>query len=1217
MAAPLVLPDSPPLPAIPSSPSLRRFDTIRPSKTSTSDTGLGIHSQHSPLSSYSTQSSSHASWSPLPPHPASPSTAGPSSSSTRHPSELDLHLLPHPPQPPDLLPFLLPTSPLSPSEKRTLFTSVYLRSASSGNPDTLEWLLSLPHDPLLSSVENAAAQRRFSLTAVQMNNGLVGPGGQARGGGGGGELPDSAPRKWVDLEATDEEGNTALGLCVALGHAEAVRVLVESGVRVNQGDRGALHPSLALLVLGNAVYLTVRVFVLHAIFTPLPPVSPTCWAIVAGWTPLHWAVQNNDIPIASYLLNHRASPLLASHKGLTARDLVKPTKEGSAMREVLQSAWEAAVERERAVRRAESEMNGAGGGVDENGVEGKEKGKGREEGLASPFEGAGGGGGSGRPSSRLSMASLGGGQSLFELRAGQNRGEEKEREAERKRKVQLGMDSAHNLEVDMGVLGLGEGSAVQDSDEPDEEDEEGVRNPFVWDRCLPDQMLVFALTDLPTLFDVIITTIKPVRERKYRVIPANVLFLCARFAQYFGNEELLEELMIGAMERIEGAVHNRPDDMANCAFWLSNCLLLLYYLRKEPHLSFSTSTYQTHLCDLVNEIFVFVIRDAERRIDRVLEAALLEHEALPGFEDVAFEDEWASTRFVKKLTGRAKKGGIRNSTSARSLFSAAAGSAGGSDVSSSSAGVSIGDSPPPRQRHVSASQVPIAEATPRSITALLSSTLFVLQIYEIPPSIVVQAFSQLFYWIACEVFNRLLTQRKYLCRSRAMQIRLNASNLEDWARANRLPTKMVSVHFTPLNQLLQWLQCLSSESSIDGLIGTVQSLHALNPMQLRKAVREYRYEIEESKLDVDCKQYLVQIQKQWERLRMQKKVDGLGAGGGGGGGGGGGRMDAGFGDEVGENGFASPGLGGGGGTDGVEDDASVASAQEDVVRMIDEAFADPASFGSYTPPGGAEALGELLNSRYMLPFAVPTSAEMLVNFNQPDAFGPFANSRLTLPRTNSEGTATPRSSSRLSLGSNSRFSTPASSFSPPVGFGAAATDDSTSIRSFSTEASRPLSLSLSSSSSSTQPRPEGVANPCQEPFRPVLPDDFFAVWDAAKMKSGLPVGPSLAAALLAGVESWEKSPAVGGGAGGGAGGGGWTGWRSYDGAGSGGGVEYIEEEEEEDEGEEGNGGGSVVDHEESREEESGKEGEGEGDVSFGSEEGVVEQTPRPRTGFQP
>ncbi|GAA5856383.1 hypothetical protein JCM8547_008716 [Rhodosporidiobolus lusitaniae] len=1070
----------------------------------------------------------------------SSSRAGPSTSrgGTSTPSKLDLHLLPNPPQPSDLRPYLAPTSPLSSSEKRSLLTATYLRAASSGNADTLEWLLALPSDPSLTSLENAQAARRFSLTAAQMANGLTGLGGEGEKQKK--ELPDDCPRKWVDLEATDEEGNTALGLCVALGHAEAVRVLVESGVRVNQGDR-------------------------------------------VGWTPLHWAVQNDDIPIASYLLNHRASPLIASHKGLTPRDLVKEDS-GSAMKDVLQMAWEAAVERERALRRAqeeeelaeqEEEGEGAAGGSP-NG-----KGKEKEDG--------------GRPSSRLSMASsvaTGGGGGLSAEQREKN--EEKEREKERRRKVQLGMDSASNLEVDMAVLGLEEGRPALEDDDPPS-DEEGVRHPFVWDRCLPDQMLVFALSDLPILFDVIITTIKPVRARKFRVIPANVVFLCARFAHYFGNEEMLEELLIGAMERIEMAVHDRPDDMANCAFWLSNSLLLLYYLRKDPSLATHTSTYQTHLADLINEIFVFVIRDAERRIDRLLESALLEHEALPGFEDVAFEDEWASTRFVKKLTGRGKKAGMKTSTSARSLFAAASGSdgpsldagGGGGGGSSGPGGIGLGrvgsgmgsTPPPPRQRLVSASQIPVAEATPRSITALLSSTLFVLQLYEIPPSIVVQAFSQLFYWIACEVFNRLLTQRKYLCRSRAMQIRLNASNLEDWARSNRLPSKMVSVHFTPLNQLLQWLQCLSSESSIDGLIGTVQSLHALNPLQLRRAVREYRYEVDESRMDEDCAQYLVQIQKQWERLRMQRKVERLAATGGGGAGSPAGGVSPGEGGPAAEGGGPSPlppTSPGEGAATPTEDGGN---AQEDVARMIDEVFSDPASFGSYTPPGGAEALGELLNSRYMLPFAVPTSAEMLVNFAQPDAFGPFAHfshsssSRHPFnPRASSSetGTATPRSASRLSLASNGRLSShPASSFSPSAA--PTISDDASSV--------------LSSSSAVLPGAPPSLHD--REPFTPVLPDDFFAVWDAAKRKAGQPVAPSVSSQLLAGVGSWEESPVVQ-----------WTGeWgRVREGRDG--------EEEEGDEGE----GGSVVDLE---------EGRGGGDESFESEEGLVQDTPKPRSGFQP
>lgn len=81
---------------------------------------------------------------------------------------------------------------------------------------------------------------------------------------------------------------------------------------------------------------------------------------------------------------------------------------------------------------------------------------------------------------------------------------------------------------------------------------------------------------------------------------------------------------------------------------------------------------------------------------------------------------------------------------------------------------------------------------------------------------------------------------------------------------NHLPVQMVQAHFRPLNELLQWLQCLSSESSIDGLIDTMQTLRTLNPVQMRKAAKEYRYEVDEAKMSEECTQYLDQLQKDWE-----------------------------------------------------------------------------------------------------------------------------------------------------------------------------------------------------------------------------------------------------------------------------------------------------------------------------------------------------------------
>ena len=81
-------------------------------------------------------------------------------------------------------------------------------------------------------------------------------------------------------------------------------------------------------------------------------------------------------------------------------------------------------------------------------------------------------------------------------------------------------------------------------------------------------------------------------------------------------------------------------------------------------------------------------------------------------------------------------------------------------------------------QHWSSSPRQSTQMSPRSITTLLSSTLFVLQTYEVHPSIVVQAIAQCFYYVAAELFNRILQAKKLLCRSKALQVRMNLCSLE-------------------------------------------------------------------------------------------------------------------------------------------------------------------------------------------------------------------------------------------------------------------------------------------------------------------------------------------------------------------------------------------------------------------------------------------------------
>lgn len=81
---------------------------------------------------------------------------------------------------------------------------------------------------------------------------------------------------------------------------------------------------------------------------------------------------------------------------------------------------------------------------------------------------------------------------------------------------------------------------------------------FNWNQVRADQMLVIGMQDLAPLLDMLITNVKPVRAPwTARAAPANVIFLCARYACSFGDEELLEELILGAIDRIEGCIYVR------------------------------------------------------------------------------------------------------------------------------------------------------------------------------------------------------------------------------------------------------------------------------------------------------------------------------------------------------------------------------------------------------------------------------------------------------------------------------------------------------------------------------------------------------------------------------------------------------------------------------------------------------------------------------------
>ncbi|KAF9355996.1 hypothetical protein BGX26_005855 [Mortierella sp. AD094] len=443
--------------------------------------------------------------------------------------------------------------------------------------------------------------------------------------------------------------------------------------------------------------------------------------------------------------------------------------------------------------------------------------------------------------------------------------------AENERRYKMAMESANAFEVDMADLSL--------ADQPKLDDE----GEFDWERCLPDQMFVFSSKDIKHIIETTVTTMEPGRSRAHRPIPAYVLFLAARFAHYFSSAELLDELLEAASGAIHSVAKNKPEDMTLTAYWISNTSVLLHFLRKDPGLCVATGFHQLKIEALLLDMIQMVVVDAERRMERILEPAMLDHDTIQGMDEVKFQSDWAFLWRGSMSKGSSKNNSnnnsVRKSTSSLSpnpgSSATFSGSASGSTSNSTSPSprlltrtssqplVPLANRPPsPRQRRIS----------PRTITTMLSSLLFVMQTYDIHPDIINYVITQLLNYISSEVFNRMMSNKKLLSRSKALQTRLNLSILEDWIRVNHMPAKLMD-QFAPLIQLLQLLQVLSLQEDFATWIETLKKLELLNPTQVKRVVNGYRFEVNEPRLNDEITQYVLQVAADTEKMVRRQMMD--------------------------------------------------------------------------------------------------------------------------------------------------------------------------------------------------------------------------------------------------------------------------------------------------------------------------------------------------------
>lgn len=197
---------------------------------------------------------------------------------------------------------------------------------------------------------------------------------------------------------------------------------------------------------------------------------------------------------------------------------------------------------------------------------------------------------------------------------------------------------------------------------------------------------------------------------------------------------------------------------------------------------------------------VFIIRFAERKIDELLDAALLDYSPLSTeFESVQFESEWSFLRSFgsKKKMNNNSNGLVTPSPAGKNGYPST--SSPSSRPSSPTPSVTLptskqGSFASLRQSFARTRGGPAtaplqslfndatSSVTPKGITSFMTALHTFLTLSDINPAIITQFWSQVMYWTACalrgcapylrltliafigETFNRILTRKKYLCR---------------------------------------------------------------------------------------------------------------------------------------------------------------------------------------------------------------------------------------------------------------------------------------------------------------------------------------------------------------------------------------------------------------------------------------------------------------------
>ncbi|XP_038136448.1 unconventional myosin-Vb isoform X3 [Cyprinodon tularosa] len=283
-------------------------------------------------------------------------------------------------------------------------------------------------------------------------------------------------------------------------------------------------------------------------------------------------------------------------------------------------------------------------------------------------------------------------------------------------------------------------------------------------------MLEYMKEDEVLLIKTLITDIRPSSvAATVPCLPAYILFMCIRHADYVNDDQKVESLLTSTINAIKKVLKRNNDDFEMMSFWLANSSRLLHCLKQysgeeafmtqntpkqNEHClkNFDLAEYRQVLSDLSIQIYQQLIKVAEGIIQPMIVSAMLESESIPSLAGV-------------------KPMGYRNRSSSMDTDA---------------------DGP--------------TTYTLQGLIRQLSQFNSIMRDQGLDPEIVGQVFRQLFHCINAVTLNNLLLRKDVCSWSAGMQLRYNTSQLEEWLRANNLFQSKASATLEPIIQAAQLLQ---------------------------------------------------------------------------------------------------------------------------------------------------------------------------------------------------------------------------------------------------------------------------------------------------------------------------------------------------------------------------------------------------------------------------